>query len=81
MSIPLADVYLTSHQPSLVRGVVHRLAVASALAHRPLPTGSGGTVRRSAVVFVVTRRLSPAVRGQGAGLARRLCCIARYQGG
>ncbi|RZS18035.1 hypothetical protein BHM03_00050249 [Ensete ventricosum] len=43
--------------------------------------GSGGTVRRSAIASVMTRRLSSTVRGQGVGLARRLCCVTRYQGG
>ncbi|RWV91048.1 hypothetical protein GW17_00046697 [Ensete ventricosum] len=47
--------------------------------------GLGGTVRRSAVTSALTRRLSPIVGGQGhwlrAGLARRLCCATRYQGG
>ncbi|RWW21825.1 hypothetical protein GW17_00013999 [Ensete ventricosum] len=40
--------------------------------------GSGGTVHRSATTSALTRQL---LGVRGAGLARRLCCTARYQGG
>ncbi|RZS23687.1 hypothetical protein BHM03_00056653 [Ensete ventricosum] len=45
--------------------------------------GSGGTVRRSAAASTLTRRLSPAVKGQGVSFACRLLRlpwhVARYQ--